>query len=192
MKEESNNENIERGFYPRFKLYKCCSKNPDRPRFRFIHFENGYAYATDGHIAVCARIQDICNFTPVELGMLDGKSIDMDHFRSLLGMQSLEVKENGIEAKSDSGNVMFFFDKQLSLNFPNVDSIFSSAHAKTGQYQTEAFGMNASSLQKLVDAMGCKKVKVRLTGEKSAILVTDIEGELDIEGIIMPILLDGK
>lgn len=189
MKEESSNENIRRGFSPRFKLHKCCCKDVNRPQHRLIHFENGCAYATDAHIAVRANLAHICSFMPEELAMLEGKSIDMDHFKSLLGIQSLEVKENGIEAKSDSGNVLFCFDKQLSLNFPNVDSIFSAAHAKTGQYQTEAFGMNASSLQKLVDAMGCKKVRVRFTGETSAILVTDIEGGLDIEGIIMPILL---
>ena len=51
----------------------------------YISFANGYAYATDCHILVRARLTDISNFDEQELSLLDGKFIHGNFFKEIVG-----------------------------------------------------------------------------------------------------------
>lgn len=51
-------------FNPDFKLHKACADDEYRPAFSYVYFRNGYAYATNAHIAVRAKVEDISNIAP--------------------------------------------------------------------------------------------------------------------------------
>ena len=61
-------------FDPQFKLHLCCGNDDIRPVFQYIHFIGGYAYATDAHVLIRAKIADISNFTEEEIAMLNNKA----------------------------------------------------------------------------------------------------------------------
>lgn len=52
-----------RNFNKKYPLWKACDFDDVFSKWkRFISFANGYAYATDSHILVRARLTDISNF----------------------------------------------------------------------------------------------------------------------------------
>ena len=51
-------------FYKQFHIEEAAAKFDDfRPIMQNIHFENGYAYTSDGHMVVKAKIEHISNLT---------------------------------------------------------------------------------------------------------------------------------
>ena len=62
-----------RNFNKKYQLWKACGFHYDfRTGMHYISFANGYAYATDSHILVRARLTDISNFDEQDLSLLDG------------------------------------------------------------------------------------------------------------------------
>ena len=57
-----------KNFNKDFPLWKACGlKDNIRTGMHYISFANGYAYATDSHILVKARLTDISDFDEMDL-----------------------------------------------------------------------------------------------------------------------------
>ena len=56
-----------RNFSKSVKLYDITSSDNLRPAMQCVCFKDGYAYATEAHMLIKAKIEDICNFDPEEI-----------------------------------------------------------------------------------------------------------------------------
>lgn len=126
-----------RNFLKNVKLHKVCAEDDIRPCWAYIHFENGYAYASNGRILCRARVIDICPMVDVTmLENLDGKNLHYKQFESLLKLEEItEITDEAITVKTNGYEVSFKF--ATNLKYPNAakifDNFFSSKHAELGR-----------------------------------------------------------
>ncbi|MBR1786670.1 MAG: hypothetical protein IJ756_05860 [Paludibacteraceae bacterium] len=192
-----------RNFGNVFKLHLCCAtdRSDVRQYIHYIHFRNGYAYATDAHIIVRADIATVCYnlFTEEEIQHLDGKSIHADSYKQLLSESFVTIDEQGFHAKDEAGNEIIYCVRDLSAPRPNTNESaikvpnFAKIFDELGdREEMDAIGISSKFLERLVNAMGGDaQVRIDLNGTK-AMKVTHISsaGTDDIEGVLMPIWLN--
>ena len=192
------------GFYKEFKLHKACADDDFRPAMKYICFKNGYAYATDAHIAVRANLHDISALSQEDIDKLNGYLIHSSQFQLLLKYDTFEIGEgtitiidSGLKARTTIQLVKLAAskDEELATNcknlyFPDVDAIINK-DAETGSL--DSVGFNYQLLGRLLSAMGLKeRVGLKFTGSGKQIFVVGAKEDLgvDVRGIIMPILLE--
>lgn len=194
-----NNSTERRNFGRAFKLHRCCAQSRDERVFtHYIHYRDGYAYASDAHILVRADIATICYdlFDEEEIQHLNGKSIHADCFKQLLQESFVTIDAQGFHAKDDEGNEIIYCTRDLSapdgngnesgIKVPNFAKVFDELGECKEQ---DALGINSECLERLVDAMGGdSQVRIDMNGTK-AMRVTHIsmQGIDDIQGVLMPL-----
>lgn len=174
-----------KNFSKRYKLHQATTKDNFRPVFDLISFRNGYAYATDAHIIVKAKVKDISNFTEEELEILHGKSISSSSFRKLLDFDEVEVTNTGFIAKDENGNkTNFLFNDQQVVNI-KFDDVFVGL---TDHYSDERsiFGLNATLLKKASQILGVKgTLKFQVFTDEKFVVTDPNNEEVDIKCLIM-------
>lgn len=78
-------------------IHKACGTDSLRPQFTYIHFFDGFAYATDAHIAVKIALASFKTFytTIEQLNLLNGFSIDSGTYAFLMSCSMLTINEGG-------------------------------------------------------------------------------------------------
>ncbi len=112
-----------KNFLKNIKLHKICAENLMRPVFGYIHFENGYAYATNGSVLVKAKVADICTLDDQEmLEKLNGKNLHFKQFKQLLSLDEItEITDDAITAETDYYEVSFKF---ANIKYVSAEKIF--------------------------------------------------------------------
>lgn len=120
-----------KNFIKTVKLHKICEENYMHPVFAYIHFENGYAYATNGRVLVKAKLSDICYLDDEEmLAKLNGKSLHLKQFQSLLNLDEItEITDEAITAAAEGYKVSFKFK---DIKYPNAEKVFEDFY-KSGK-----------------------------------------------------------
>lgn len=190
------------GFYKEYKLHKACANDDLRPAMHYICFKNGYAYATDAHIAVRARLDAICALSEEERNKLNGYLIHKNQYEMLLKYNTIEIGEGVItcidpesKARTTIQLVKLAESSEAeevsegkAIYFPNVDAVINSDRAEEPLQQV---GFNIVLLNKIAAAMGItSRVGLRFTTKGHQMVVLGVEPGIDVRGIIMPILLD--
>lgn len=180
-------------FYPTYKLHECADKDHDT--LSFIHFENGYAYASNAHVAVRAKIEYISTFNEDEVALLEGKSIGCREFKALLEYEDVRIEEHGFRVNDDRTPLFFGFNRQQEFKFPDAENIVEQTKAKLGTADgVNATGLNVAYLGKLSKAMGETTFRFDFNGN-GAVLVRaahNLDAAENITGIIMPILVEDE
>ena len=128
------------GFYKEFKLHKACANEEFRPAMHYICFRNGYAYATDGHIAVRASLDAICALSEEERNKLNGYLIHKKQYEMLLKYSTIEIGEGVITCIDSESNARTTIQlvklaesseseeraEGKAIYFQNVDAIINS------------------------------------------------------------------
>lgn len=168
------------------KLYEACATDPLRPIFACIHFMNGYAYASEGHIAIRQSLEYHSIINPE---LLDGKSLHKDNYKAIMGFEIAEANEDGIQCKDTDGRTAFFEYFKLEEEQPNFDSVFNQAQSK-GVTSVHFIGFNPILLIKLSKALYApdNNIRCRFTGIDTHILV-DVIGVENQDAIMMPCIL---
>ena len=188
------------GFFKEFKLHKACANDEIRPAMQYVCFKNGYAYATDAHIAVRARLTDICALGEEEISKLNGHLIHKSQYEQLLKYSCIEIGDGTItliDPESKARTTIQLFKLAESgeevlegcIRYPNVDAIIN----QDGEHsEADRVKFNYNLLGRLVAAMGMNgsRVVLRFTGKGRQLVVTGVEPGLDVRGIIMPIVGD--
>jgi len=188
------------GFFKEFKLHKACANDEIRPAMQYVCFKNGYAYATDAHIAVRARLTDICALGEEEISKLNGHLIHKSQYEQLLKYSTIEIGDGTItliDPESKARTTIQLFKLAESgeevlegcIRYPNVDAIIN----QDGEHsEADRVKFNYNLLGRLVAAMGMNgsRVGLRFTGKGRQLVVTGVEPGLDVRGIIMPIVGD--
>jgi hypothetical protein len=168
------------------KLHEACANDPLRPIFACVHFMNGFACASEGHIAIRQSLEYHSIINPE---MLDGKSLHKDNYKAIMGFEFAEANEDGIQCKDTDGRTAFYEYFKLEGDQPNFDKIFSDATSK-GVKSVHFIGFNPVLLAKLAKALYCpdENIRCRFTGIDTTVLV-DAVGVENQEAIIMPAIL---
>lgn len=198
-------------FNPAFCLHECTSNDDLRPAFGYIHFYNGYAYATDAHVIVKAKIEDISNFIASDIEMINNHSILAANFKKLIKHQNIEVTPEGF--------VFEDYDKQMKVHYlwneiiqeekdgklcryvsitgkggkiyiPNFDAVIvDSEHIHT----TDSIGIKHKLISSVAKAMGADTLAFYFSGDDKMIKCRIKDGfdpDADIVAGIMPNLID--
>ena len=194
---------IRYNFNPQYKLHKACCKDALRPALQHIFFKDGYAYASDAHIAVRAKVADITdNLDATSLDLLNGYAIHSDDFQKLLKYDSIIIEKEGVIRIEDGSFKISIALKRIvegedpkdktevrSMDFEKVICKHGKEHVAV-----DAIGINTTLLNDLRAAMGIGAcVALTFTGKGSVIEVGGIDAEdtfFDIKGIIIPRLLE--
>lgn len=171
------------------KLYECCSDDKMRPLFQCVHFENGYAYAADGMIAIKQTLafQSIVN--PEEL---DGKSIHRDSYKQIMAFEIAEANADGIECWNENGQKVFFEYYKLKdgEKVPDFEKVING---KSGLTSISFIGLSAKNLMRLSNALYIPNqctMRLQFCGIDKAIVV-DVPGVDEQQAIIMPDIING-
>ena len=191
------------GFYKEFKLHKACANDEFHPAMHYICFRNGYAYATDGHIAVRASLDAICALSEEERNKLNGYLIHKKQYEMLLKYSTIEIGEGVITCIDSESNARTTIQlvklaesseseeraEGKAIYFPNVDGVINDDLSKE---PLQKVGFSYQLLGRLIAAMGIKRecIGFRFTSNIKPIVVLGVEPGIDVRGIIMPMMLD--
>ena len=171
-----------RNFFKCFPLWKASAFGvPFSTPLQYIKFENGYAYATDAHILVRARLTDISDFDEQELTLLDGKYIHATNFKKIAQSKGeVTITGDAIEVKEEKCSVNYPLLR--GIGFPNCEKVMETSDPKTLR---KSFGINAELLSVLSEVMNSNNgVKMEwISNEK--LEVTPRGDHKNIKGIIM-------
>ena len=191
------------GFYKEFKLHKACANDEFRPAMHYICFRNGYAYATDGHIAVRASLDAICALSEEERNKLNGYLIHKKQYEMLIKYSTIEIGEGVITCIGSESNERTTIQlvklaesseseeraEGKAIYFPNVDAVINDDLSKE---PLQKVGFSYQLLGRLIAAMGIQRecIGFRFTSNSKPIVVLGVEPGIDVRGIIMPMMLD--
>lgn len=191
------------GFYKEFKLHKACANDEFRPAMHYICFKNGYAYATDGHIAVRASLDAICALGEDERSKLNGYLIHKKQYEMLLKYSTIEIGDGVITCIDSESNARTTIQlvklaessesaeraEGKAIYFPNVDAVIDDDLSKE---PLQKVGFDYQLLSRIIAAMGItsKRIGFRFTSNSKPIVVLGVEQGIDVRGIIMPMMME--
>lgn len=190
------------GFYKEFKLHKACANDDFRPAMHYVCFKDGYAYATDAHIAVRANLHAISALSDDDIAKLNGHLIHKSQYEQLLKYSAIEIGDGTItlidpESKARTTIQLFKLaesaeeveeSKGLAIRYPNVDAVIDSDRSEEPLQQV---GFNIVLLNKIAAAMGItSRMGLRFTTNGHQMVVLGVEPGIDVRGIIMPIIMN--
>lgn len=191
------------GFYKEYKLHKACANDYLHPAMHYICFNNGYAYATDAHIAVRARLDAICALSEEERNKLNGYLIHKNQYEMLLKYSTIEIGEGVITCidpeskarttiqlvKMAETNEEVAESKGLAIKYPDMDKIINDDLSKEPLQKVH---FNYSLLGRIIAAMGITSglTGLRFTSNGRQMVVLGVEPGIDVRGVIMPIMME--
>ena len=93
-----------RNFSKSVKLYDITANDELRPAMQCVCFKDGYAYATEAHMLIKAKIEDICNFDPEEIAILEGKMVSGASLKRICSHNEIQVTNDGFVATDNTGS----------------------------------------------------------------------------------------
>lgn len=197
-------------FFSNYQLHKCCADDDLRPVMGYVHFMNGYAYATNAHVIVrAALIEIISECTPEMVDMVNNHSISAKNFARVIRHKEVEITKDGfVYANEVEGTETLYRWYEISENnmihskdtykIPNMEAVLPQE--KDILVPVDGIGVNVDMLMDLSNAMGGRESKrnvidMYFTGDERAILCRKTwEREIteDVVGLIMPCIIDQK
>ena len=194
-------------FLKKFKLYDVCSDNDRMVNMEYVHFINGYAYASDAHIIVRVPLSVCTSFGDDEYKKLNGYSIHFSLLKMLMQFEVVNIDE-GIDL-DNKGETFYFVeltatmgendvkvvlrryedkDKNL-IQAPNFEEVIQQG--RENEVPVSSIGFRIKLLKTLAAAMGQEIIFLRFTKANGKIYVTpEDETIAGTIGIIMPVIRD--
>lgn len=181
MAENKNN------FKKSVKMHLACKPDPLRPAYGYIQFKDGFAYASDGHIAVKNRIEEISGLNPAEIEALDGKFLQSEFYRDMLKYEEILIAEDGIECKNGEDRVFFYFS---TVENPIDIKKVIDEHLTMPERSVETISLNMKYLMDLSKAMyECESCTFTFHGEGRGVVLKSNDEDVNSVGLIMPIFI---
>lgn len=167
-------------FKKEVKMHLACSKDELRPAMNCIYFKNGYAYASDGHILVRNKIDEIC--TTIGIDNLDGKLLSAKSYSEILKYNHITITDEGILVGRDR-DLLYKF-KTFDYKYPNADAVLKSA-IESPSIPINKICLNIGYLHTLSHALyGYDTCVLQFKGEERNVLLNSVDKESI--GLIMP------
>ena len=170
-------------FNRNIRLDAICSQEHFRTQMGFISFQDGKAIATNAYCLVVAKISEISTFTEEEVEKLNGKFIHCESFKRLIKENFVQITDDGFLCISDNRKQLIYFSEVEE--YPNWGPLFVETRCSLFK-----FGIDPKKLLALQSCLPYKKIKVEFgENERSAIFISDISGEYESKGLIIPCML---
>ena len=169
-------------FYKSYPLWLACGLYETiRTGMQYIMFANGYAYATDAHILVRARLTDISDFDEQDLAKLEGKFIHGNNFKKIVKSKGeVTITEDAIVVEEE--NYTISYPLKTSTRFPECEKVLNGESEV--KFQKE-FGISADYLNTLSEVMDCCNGVQMEWRSNNMFMVRPIGGHKNIKGVIM-------
>lgn len=164
-------------------LHHACAKDPMRPALEHIMIKDGYAYATNAHILVKAKLSEFTEREEI-LELIEGKYIHRDTWKQIYNKACL-VKDEKLFC-IDHGMFVEFKDVE---KFPNVDAVIPKGELEDVKricFRHEFFNLLSKALKRTLS----EGATLKFHGASRAIVVGSNDGFSESFGIIMPIMLE--
>lgn len=172
------------GFLSFIQLEKACASEVYRPALNCVHFQDGYAYASDGCILVKAKIDQICNLPKEMQDKLEGKNLWKDSYKEIRNADKItNIDEDGITYEDFQRKVKVDF---YEASYPsNVNDIINIKEFK----EIDKICFNPKYIKLLSYIFPFfDDVTFNFTGVDKPIFIK-CSYEFDISAIIMPRLI---
>lgn len=167
------------------KLHECCGDDDIRPIMMCVHFKNGYAYASDGHVVIK---QSLDYHTIIDPEHLEGKSLHKDNFKAVMGFETAKCDDAGIACFDSDGRTAFFeyFDRK-DIEMPDFEKVF----IPSGTKEVPFIGISPQYVNMLSKAMHAPSgvCRFKFQGIDKPILI-DVPEIPQQYAVLMPALLN--
>lgn len=168
-----------------FKINSVCGKDDLRPIMQMVYFNAGYMYATDGHVAVKAKVAEFADFDENEVELLNEKFLHKDIFKKVLSCKMVKVREDGIV---DMIHGTVYPWAKEDGKYPNIEAVIPKEFVETPE-----IGLNPDVAKRIFDVLKTGifyGVKLKFSGSNKPITMhgTGID-ESALTASIMPIMI---
>lgn len=167
------------------KLNLACSTDENRPLLGCVHFENGFAYASNGHIVIKQSLE---YHSILEAQLLDGKSIHRENYSNIMQFEAATANEEGIHCQNKDGRSAFFeyYDRK-GQEIPDFDRVINQFSAKGVDF----IGFNPKYFEIIGKALyNGDQVRVSFAGIDKGMLC-DVPAWENQIAYVMPVVLNG-
>jgi hypothetical protein len=178
-------------------LHLACGNDHLRPRFSYIEFHDGIAYATDAHVAIRVQLTEVFKCEPEAAELLTGYRIHANVWR-MLKSKRVEIMDKGVLMLSPSpkhapsavlklDETEFFNGKSLKSS---IDAIWPNA---SDRQALDEIGINTSCLSRASKACRFEYSQAKLTffaRNKTILVQSNDGGKTKSEAVVMPVLLN--
>jgi len=163
-------------------LHLACADDTLRANMCCVCFENGWAYASNGHILVKQNLDLHSIINPEKL---DGKAIHKDSFKQILQFHTVVVNDDSVLCLAEGRKAEFKFSD--ITKFPDYNAVIPTNHP----YEITCIGVKAKYISIAEKILHGSKYGIRMTfrGIDKAIILTTEEYRDEQLILIMPILL---
>ena len=179
MSEQKNN------FNKKVQMHLACSKKNELHReMECVYFNNGFAYACDGHILAKNRISEISGLEEHEISALDGKFLHADFYKDMLKYDNIMIAEDGIECSKGNDKVFFYFSE--FEKYPDAEKILQgNLNMQTTPIPQVRFNMKM--IQRLNKALyESDQCVATFKGENNPIIFDSMIDVISSVGVLMP------
>ena len=178
-------------------LHLACGRDHLRPRFSYIEFHDGIAYATDAHVAIRVQLTEVFKCEPEAAELLTGYRIHANVWR-MLKSKRVEIVDKGVLMFSPSPkhvpSVVLKLDEVELVNGQSLKSSIDAIWPKVSDKQAlDEIGINPSFFNRVSKACRFEYSHAKLTffARNKTILVRSNHGyETKSEAIVMPVTID--
>lgn len=105
-------------------LHRACAKDDLHPVMCYIHFKDGYAYATDSKVLVRSRLWEHCSV--IDAANLNGHALHRDSFAQIIKYSNAQATEGGVKCWDSGGKEAFFPYADLTgLKIPDFEFVLA-------------------------------------------------------------------
>lgn len=174
-------------FLKQYRIHCACSQDDSRPDLEFVYFNNGYAYASDGHILARVPLEMMLFAlnNDEELPLLNGKAIHRRVFQKILQYDVITICDGFIKAEEEGHKITFSLRPQSELSRPKFEDILNP---EVERVPVKDIGLSAKYLHTLAQAMGIESaVHMKFTSANRAIFIESNDSIGGVLGVIMPV-----
>ena len=177
-------------------LHAVCGNERERTYLNYIEFHDGFAYATNAHVAVIVDLTEVfdCDYHTTRL--LDGYRCHRNIWRMLKGKR-VEIKDAGTLMFSPTAKYL----PSVVLQLEEIDKysgtdlkqkITANFPDKKGAQPLQEIGVNPAFLNLATNACRFEYNQARLTffAANRAILMEPNYGHSKSKAIVMPLMLN--
>ncbi len=149
----------------------CAKANDLRPAFEYVHFINGYAYASDGYILIKSSMKEYFNIEGLDL--LNGHALHAEVYKLVMGFKIADATTEGLECLTKSNQRVF-------IPYPNLELLgiktpsFEIVAGKCELKPTNKLGIRPRYMRVIDKALVHDKfeaIRCQLQGDRGAIIV---------------------
>lgn len=167
------------------KLHLICSKD-EKSRYNCVWFKNGYAYATDGHIAIRQALK-LHDFTEEGIKNLEGKAIHRRLFEELLRYDLIVPEKDHIRAIKKGCFAKFEYSI-CDYEFPDIEKMIKEISSEKVNEIKIDFNLIEKLNKALINGIESSRYKLKFSGEGKGIIISDYlsNNESEQMAILMP------